>query len=100
MVNRSTACYAEILPLRARGVTRRVLSAPAADITTKPGDTTTLNAALNFQIMPGRLATSLIDTYSWYDQGHTDNLTTPASDTSAVGQRANVIGIALQYVFN
>jgi len=76
-----------------------ILDTPAKDITTKPGDTTALNAALNFQVIPNRLAASLIDTYTFYGNGHTDYVATPASDTSVVSERANTISVALRYAF-
>jgi hypothetical protein len=77
-----------------------IYSTPAKDIISEPANTTALNAAINLEVISDRLVVSLMDTYTFHGDAHTDFITAPASDTSTVDEKENTVGLALRYQFN
>ncbi len=64
------------------------------------GDATGFGAALNYQIVPNRLVSSL--TYDHRSNGDTANVfaTSPGANTTVKNQDENVIGVRFDYAFN
>jgi hypothetical protein len=63
----------------------------------EPGDTTTLNAALNYNFVPNQFVVSATYAHNFLDNSQSVYVL-PASDTSTRNRSANVLGLKLYYV--
>ncbi len=67
--------------------------------THESGDITSLNGALNFQLIPDRLVAGLTYAHDFYGNS-SNNYALSTSDTSTRNQNQDIYGVRLQYVLN
>lgn len=71
-----------------------------ATFTSRPGNVSTVSAALLYHITPNRLVAALAYSHDIYSTSSVTYPTLPASSTTTRNQKGNAVGVRLQYVFD